>query len=488
MKNNRIITSTIIILCNVLLSSCAVNPATGSAEVVLMSESSEINEGKELYEKLIKDMPLYEDDKVNQYVNDIGQKMAKHSDRPDLKYRFTVIDAPDINAFALPGGYIFVNRGLLAYLSSEAQLASVLAHEIGHVTARHSVRQDAAKTGANILSLFSILATGSAAVADVASLYSTAAVKGYGREMELEADGLAAEYLFRAGYDPQAVVGSISVLKDQEKFMRYRAKEEGKKARSYHGIFASHPRNDVRLKALVAKAGTYEDNINQVINDKQFREKTEGMIYGLSYQTKKSVTEKKENRYVHSKLGFTLVFPENWKINNGRSAIIGEATDKSAELKLEVKILKKPVQPSEFIRATFGIKLLSQSENFKQYGMVGHMGIVAGKDDEQDKRVAVLYQGRKAYLFTGSVLKPKENINYDELFLTSIHSFQPARGKRKLPKAKTIHYVKANANTKFKDLAKQVKIGRYPEEQLRLINGFYPRGEPKPGEWIKIIK
>ena len=211
------------------LPACAINPATGTPNLVFMSESEEIAKGKAMHEKLIKSIPIYQDEKLNAYVNKVGQQIVQNSHRPNIKYFFTIIDAHDINAFALPGGYIYINRGLLAFLDSEAQLAAVLAHEIGHITARHVVKQDTARTGATTLSILSVFTTGNAVLGDVTNLWSTAAVKGYGREMELEADGLGAEYLFNSGYDPLAMVETIGVLKDQEKFSRYRSKIEGKK-------------------------------------------------------------------------------------------------------------------------------------------------------------------------------------------------------------------------------------------------------------------
>ena len=110
----------------VYLSACAVNPATGTPDLVFMSEKDEIEMGKEMHEKFMKSMPIYQDEALTKYVNQVGQKIVKNSHRPDIDYHFVVIDAPDINAFALPGGYIYINRGLLAYLQSEAQLAAVL--------------------------------------------------------------------------------------------------------------------------------------------------------------------------------------------------------------------------------------------------------------------------------------------------------------------------------------------------------------------------
>jgi predicted Zn-dependent protease len=469
--------------------SCSINPATGSPDLVLMSEDAEIDMGKKMHEKLLMSVPIYQDKKLSAYIQQVGKKVASQSHRPNIEYHFTIIDAADINAFALPGGYIYINRGLLAYLDSEDQLAAVLAHEIGHVTARHVVRQDTARKGASVLSIFSMLTTGSTTIGDVTNLWSTAAVKGYGREMELEADGFGAEYLFNSGYDPHAMVETIGVLKDQEKFARYRAKNEGRKTRSYHGVFSSHPRNDIRLKEVIAKAGEFPKNHSSAINNKQqYRTHIEGMVYGTNYDASIAKQEVEKNRYSHQKLGFTLLFPEQWQTAATRSAIISEPSDKSAQIKIEVAKHNKKLSPATFLRRATKATMLLRSEDFAQNGLIGHTGIMPGKNGENDRRVAVIFQGSRAYLLTGSIFKASANIDHDELFLNSIHSFSPQRSSSRKLKSKTIHYVKANEKTRIEALAKNMRIGSYAPQQIRLINGLYPRGEPKPGEWIKIIE
>jgi predicted Zn-dependent protease len=488
MNNKTIISSSLLGLTCLLQSGCSINPASGTPDVVLMSESSEITLGREMHEKILANTPIYQDKKLQKYVETLGRKIALNSGRADIEYHFTVIDAPDINAFAAPGGYIYINRGLLAYLNSEAQLAAVLAHEIGHIAARHAVRQDSAQKGASILSIFTILSTGSAVLGDMSSLWSSVAVKGYGREMELEADEYGAKYLYNTGYNPQAMVQTIGVLKDQAKFNRYRAKAEGKKQRSYHGLFSSHPRNDIRLKTVVKAAGSLPSDQQNIDNVEEYRKQVEGLVYGINYQMTMKDNKPEENRYIHDKLGFTLVFPDDWKVTNKRSSIIGKPEDASAQIELAVRLLKKPIAPTDYIRKELKIPLLKRSENFSQYGLVGHTGLVDSGNGQPDKRVAAFFQGRRVYLFTGVVNNAQKNVDYDEMFLRSIHTFRPALAKKRLPKAKTIHYVKANKNTTFAQLARITRIGRYAEQQLRLINGYYPRGEPKPGEWIKIIQ
>ncbi|GAA0351690.1 M48 family metalloprotease [Bowmanella denitrificans] len=471
------------------LSGCATNPATGDAEFVTMSESRELEIGEEMHKKILETQPIYEDEKVTAYVNQVGQALAKVGERPELTYHFTVLDNPQINAFALPGGYIYVNRGLLAYMHSEAQLAAVLAHELGHVTARHAVRQDTARTGAQVLSVMSVLATGSWAVGDAASLWSSAAVMGYGREMELEADGLGARYLSKAGYSPHAMIEVISTLKDQEKFTRHLNAKTGRQ-QTYHGLFSTHPRNDTRLREVVDKAAELEKHTQVVEKDPaEFRSIMDGLVYGPSYRRPDDKKDDEDNRFTHNRLGFSVIFPDDWQVTNAGHTIIAEAPDKSALMHMEVTRRQEELPPGNYLRKYYDVPLLMRSEDFSQAGMLGHTGIRPADDKlPQPSRVAIFYRGSLIYMLQGEVHKPDPDTDYDKLFLDSIHSFAPERGTAALPKPKTINYVQAEPGTTFAGIARSMRIGRYAEEQLRLINGYYPSGEPKEGEWLKIIR
>src|SRR3990172_6669237 len=170
---------------------CAVNPVTGQQDLVLMSEQEEIALGRKTNQQVLEQYSVYDDPALQTYIQNVGEKLAAKSHRNNLIYRFTVLDSKDINAFALPGGYIYITRGLLAYLKSEAELAAVLGHEIGHVTARHSVRQYSAVQLANIgATLGSILIPGmnQPMTNQLVQVFGTALLRGYGREHKLEAD------------------------------------------------------------------------------------------------------------------------------------------------------------------------------------------------------------------------------------------------------------------------------------------------------------
>ncbi|HBQ41198.1 MAG TPA: peptidase M48, partial [Halieaceae bacterium] len=171
-----------------VLAGCAGNPATGGASVVVMSEGKEAQIGQEMYVEIQKEGTIYDDRELQDYVNRIGQRLVANTERPELPFTFTVIDSPDLNAFATPGGYVYIHRGLLAYLDSEAELAGVLGHEIAHVTARHAARQRAGSITTQVLAVTAGVLTGSRDIMDSAGMYGTELVRGYGREHELEAD------------------------------------------------------------------------------------------------------------------------------------------------------------------------------------------------------------------------------------------------------------------------------------------------------------
>ncbi|MDH5358812.1 MAG: M48 family metalloprotease, partial [Gammaproteobacteria bacterium] len=197
----------------------------------MLSEDSEIAQGRTNHPKIIAQYGRYKDEALQAYVQSVGDTLAEISHRKNLIYRFTVLDTPVINAFALPGGYIYITRGLMAYLNSEAELAAVLGHEIGHVTARHSVRQQSAAQVANLgYTIGAILfpELRAAPSQDLFNILGGALLSGYGREHELESDGLGAEYLARAGYDTKAMIDVIRVLKDQETFAAAEAKKQGR--------------------------------------------------------------------------------------------------------------------------------------------------------------------------------------------------------------------------------------------------------------------
>jgi len=465
-----------------LLALSLTCPGVGAAQLLTAKQEAKI--GKEMYDKILAEMPIYQEPGLTAYVAAVGSRVASHSDTPDADFIFTVIDDPGINAFATPGGYIYINRGLITYLNSEAQLAAVLAHEIAHVTARHASRQKRAQTTSNVAATLLAILSRSNEVGEATAMWGAATVRGYGREMELEADGLGARFLTQAGYRTEAMIQVVSLLKDNERFEKKRALETGKEVQTYHGLFASHPRNDKRLRQVINEAGKIGNTDQGEENVSAFRVATDDLIWGENFAAKPEA----KNRFYQEQVGFRFDYPEGWHFEDNGGAISGQPPDGKGRLDLVIKP-RTLAAPDAFIKQALGIDFIRKSQPLNRPGLPGHTGLVPGREGEPDQRLAVIFLGRNALVFTGSSANSDRQADFDKEFLAIIGSLTPlTRREVSAREPQRIHYVKATGNTTFAKLADYLKLGKFGEEQLRLINGYYPVGEPADGQWLKIIR
>lgn len=465
------------------MAGCAVNPATGRNDFVMMSEQQELDLGRRYNQEILKQYPRYADEKLQAYVQQVGERVAKSSHRSQLAYQFTVVDSPEINAFALPGGYIYIHRGLLAYLNSEAELAAVLGHEVGHVTARHSVRQQSQSSAWGILGQVVAIGTGVGAAGDLTSALGSAFVRGYGRDMELEADGLGAQYLARGGYDPQAMIEVVKVLKNQEDFARDQAAKRGQTQApgGYHGLFDTHPDNDRRLQQVVGPAQALATG-QQVVNREVFIKHLQGLPFGGSQAT----GVRRGQQFYHAELGFTLKFPDGWDVVNRPDALLGHSADQQAFIAMTLAANPNHLSPAELLRQRVGGQRLVAEAALQQAGVQGYTAIIPGG---AAKRVAALQQGERTYLFVAAVRGRAALESQDAQFLEVIKSFRPLTvAERKLAEPLRLHLVKATGGQNMAALARQSKLPGDAEASLRLLNNLYPAGEPHPGDWLKVVR
>jgi predicted Zn-dependent protease len=480
-----------LILLLLVSSGCAVNPVSGQQELVLLSEQDEIAMGRTSHQQVLKQYGVYDNKELQRYVQDIGDRLAEKSHRNNLVYRFTVLDSKDVNAFALPGGYIYITRGLMAYLNSEAELAAVLGHEIGHVTARHAVRQYSATQMANIgATLGAILIPGMnhSVTNQLVQAFGTALLRGYGREHELEADRLGAEYLARTDYSPQSMLDVIRVLKNQESFETQLAKTEGREPRVYHGLFSTHPDNDTRLQEVIAHAdGLKSSTSSNYTGRDQFLLLVDNMTYGDSPQN--GIV--RGHSFFHSDLGFTISFPQGWNVENLPDRLLLIAPNGDALMQLSMEDLNKRIPPRQFMVDRLGLNNLSNERSEIIHGLDAYTGIsvVNTTNGRRPARFNVIYFNNQAYIFAGMTKNPKALDQFDPLFLetaASFHSLTPDEQLLAMPlRLKT---VQVDESTHFKLLADQSPLEHFAEQQLRLLNGKYPTGEPNPGELIKIVQ
>lgn len=482
MKVNRLYGILAALLGSLLLSHCAHNPVSGGKDFVLMSEQQEIQLGAKVHAEVLKEYGALDDAELQAYVNEIGQRLARQSHRPHLKWHFIVVDSPEVNAFALPGGYVYITRGIMAYLNSEAELAGVLAHEIGHITARHGVRQQSTATVAGLgAALGSILVPGLNNQGGAALLQgmAQAMTAGYGREYELQSDRLGAQYIAQAGYAPQAMIDLVTVLKNQEVFDAELAKKEGREPRRYHGTFATHPSNDQRLKQVVQEAERYTVKTPRE-NRNGYLQKIAGMVFGDSAE--QGVI--RNSALLHEKLGFGIQFPADWRVQNQPSRVVAVSPQNDAlfELRPGPKH-ERTMETLQNLKLDPGVRYVAGKIN--GYPASFAAGALQGKPLLAS---AVAFNGTQ-YLMAGLSRDAKAYTQHSDALKATINSFHALTpAQRAAARPYRIRLLTAQPGTSMARLASQSALENNAVAQLRLLNGLYPNGEPQPGQMLKVIQ
>ncbi len=432
----------------------------------------------EAHQKIVAAGQVYDDPELQAYINRIGARLVANSDEPNGDFTFTVLDTEVINAFAAQGGYIYISRGLLPYLDSEEELAGVIGHEIGHITGNHHGRRKTADITSKVIATTAYIFTGSGDLADASTMYGAEIISGFGRDMELEADSLGAEYMYRSGYDPQSLLQVISVLKDQEQFQRTKAKASGRPGGTYHGLYATHPRNDKRLQTVIRAAA--ELDVGEYVESPElpgeFKRHIDGLVWGASVQS-----ERDEDRYYHNKLAFSLEVPPGWTVQPSSKAVVASAPDGSASVTITLRRRDQNSSPKEVLEDSAKGQLSAGTE-LDQAGIKGYSAIASSGGDA--RRLAVL-DYNYSYLFQGQA---NDFAATDPVLLGIIKSFRPMHPKEKQTgEPRYVRYVQVPRGATISSIAAQMKIP-FAEDQLRLLNGFYPRGEPRTGDWIKVVQ
>lgn len=442
--------------------------------------------GEEIHAEVMAANSIYDDPALTAYIDELGQQIVSVSEKAGEKFTFTLLDAPAVNAFATRGNYVYVNRGLLNYVGNEAQLVSVLAHEIAHITEGHVVGQESKASGAQMLAAIAAMLSGSPEVYEAGMAYAHSLIKGHGRSNELEADRSGARYMAKLGYDPQEMIEMLAVMKDLETLQKKRAREQGATKQTYHGIFASHPRNDARLRNAVTRAADVQAASSRDTGEARYRQLTDGLVWGDNFKEKEAPPE----RFSNMELRVRFDYPEGWshKITPQGTAVNGQPEGGEANLAMEVKG-RTPQEPEEYLYNYLDVPRLADGRTIEPARLKGYTGILKGKDGQADSRIAVIYYKMNAYIFKGEVNDQADFETFDEQFMESINTFRPISAREIAgQKPTTIQYVKATSATTFDALAETLGLNERETDDLRILNGYYPAGEPKPGEWIKIFR
>jgi predicted Zn-dependent protease len=317
-----------------LLAACAVNPESGRREVILMSEEKEKKIDEEAAKQVEAEIGLVEDPELTAYVEALGEKLASYSLRRDVDYVFNVVEMEEPNAFALPGGHIYVSRGLLELSNSEAELAGVIAHEIAHVSPRHAAQRDTRAKATTILTVLGAVAAAAAGAVDVAAgigqfggLAGAGMLAAYGREQEREADRIGLDIVVQAGVDPRGLPAFLRSLENRARL------ELG--ASRLPGFFDTHPATPERVAETATRAEVtrWTPDFSIAPSRAAYLEKLDGLVIGRP--ASEGVFQ--EDRLVHVDLGFSLRFPSGWLRQNRRSQVVGISPRRDAVVVLELQ-------------------------------------------------------------------------------------------------------------------------------------------------------
>ncbi|MFW6277766.1 MAG: M48 family metalloprotease, partial [Prolixibacteraceae bacterium] len=308
MKSRKILIQfTFILAALFMVPSCAVNPVTGKKQLMFFSEAQEVKMGKEYDPQVIATFGLYEDEELSRFITEKGKEMGEISHRPNLEYHFRVLDSPVVNAFAVPGGYVYFTRGILAQFNNEAELAGVLGHEIGHITARHTVSQQSKQQLGQILLIGGMIASEEfRQFADYAMQGMQLLFLKYGRDAERESDQLGVEYSTKIGYNSHEMANFFNVLHK----MQMESESGGVPT-----FLSTHPDPADRLERVHELTEEWQDSIprdNYLVKENEYLRMIDGIVYGED--PRQGYVE--GNTFYHPELRFKYPVPSDWKVQN----------------------------------------------------------------------------------------------------------------------------------------------------------------------------
>jgi predicted Zn-dependent protease len=456
---------------------CATNPATGQRQIILMSEQQEVQLGRESDGQIRQEMGVYKDEALQRYIAGIGARLVPQAHRPDLPWTFTVVDEAAVNAFALPGGFIYITRGILPFLQNEAELAGVLGHEVGHVDARHSAQQYSKQVGAGLgLAVAGIFAPSTQPLQGIAGAGLQMLFLKYGREDELQADQLGVGYAARAGWDPHGVPAMLNTLA--------RLDEATGSSRGVPNWALTHPPAEDRVTRVqeavaAAPAGASATNASE------FERHLDGLVFGDSPE--KGIV--RGNEFVHPVLRFAVTFPEGWEISNDETQVTAQQNASS-----NVAMVLQPVQgtgsvqqlgPSQLTRA--GWQQLSGDATTIN-GLDAYVGTYEGVSQgvRLRLRAAHVRAGDQIYVVAG--LAPAAQFDaQSSAFASAIRTFRSlSRAEAEAIHPNRVDFRVVRNGDTWDSLARATG-GIVKASTLAIMNGSAPSTPPRAGDRIRIV-
>lgn len=454
------------------------NPVTGKRELSLISEQGEISLGQESDEEIRAQYGVYDDPTWNDYIQKIGQKLAPHTHRPQLTYHPAVLDTPVVNAFALPGGYIYFTRGILAMMSSEAELAVVMGHEMGHVTARHSVRRMSQLILVQLgLVVGSALSETFAKISGVAGIGIQLLFLKYSRDDERQSDALGIEYARKGGYNPAEMVGFFNAL---EKL------GDLSKGHRLPGFLSTHPLTSERIEKTrgMVLAGDAQLDVKRM----DYIQRLDNMIYGED--PRQGFVE--GQAFYHPLLRFSFSFPSGWDIENSPAQVILTAEDGNAAVILQAE------KSSESVRA-YGQKMAESIEGRRFLderdmtinGMESYIQYFdVTQEETPDLRIILSCIRKDDFIYSFSALSTLDDFGkYDFQFGTIVGSFKPLSDQKYLDRQpRRLKIVRASGSKILQAIFQDAGMEKDTWPPFAIMNGMELNESPQNGQPIKILR
>lgn len=467
------------------LPSCAVNPVTGKKQFMLMSEEQEIAMGANYDPSVIATFGLYEDEDLQRFITEKGTEMAKISHRPNLDYHFRILDSPVVNAFAVPGGYIYFTRGILAQFNSEAEFIGVLGHELGHVTARHSASQQSKQQ------LGQIALIGGLVISPEFRYFADYAMQGmqllflkFSRDNETESDRLGVEYSSKIQYDAKKMADFFLVLKE----MQLNSEQGGVPT-----FFSTHPDPGDRYNSVHNEAKEWQDSLkysNWQVNRETYLKRIDGIVYGED--PRQGFVE--SNSFYHPELKFKFPYPKDWKLINtplqvqiapedGKAIIILSLSEKNnldqaVDANIEALNLKVVERKSLEVSGLPAISL--DSKQIPE-------GTQSNTQDTIRLQSYFIQHDQKIYIFHGVTFDSIYD-NYRDAFTSTMANFSRLTDPNKLnKKPQRIRIKQVQQSGSVKDVLGYYGVPEAQKKNIALLNNMDLADNLARGDLIKIV-
>ena len=461
----------------IAFSGCAINPVTGKTEFMLMSEDKEISMGEEAHGQIVAEYGAYNDTALQEWFTTKGVEMAKVSHRKNLPWHFTVLDSPVVNAFAVPGGYVYVTRGILGYFTDEAQFAGVLGHELGHVTARHSAARYSKLQMANLgILLGSIVSEDFRNYSQLASLGTTMLFLKFSRDDERQADKLGVEYSSLVGYDATHVSDFFHTLE--------RMSPGGGSLPEWQ---STHPNPGDRVNATRSQAITYQKKHSGMTFNyyrEEYLERIDGLVFG----------DNPEQGYVendvfyHPTLRLRFDVPVGWQVSNKPSEVRMGSEDQKAVLVFTLGAGETVRESADKFQATNEITVNSV-ETITVNGNEGLRTAGVMASGEQNIGIASYYIGMQGHVYTFHGLSAEDDLpGYDGAFSKTARSFGLLDDPTKLTVTpKRIAIRQAPKNATLKEVLNGMGVGEDELNELSIMNGLELTDTVSAGQRLKVL-